>query len=488
MSRARKTPFSTLKEIKQIEQDIDTALEAIKSFEQSIKNHTRQLKKSLNLVKHQATHEFFTGFPNHILLTEQLNLAIQHAKQKKTHFAIIYFSLNEIEKVNHGLGHQASATAIRMIAERLKIFNHKNNLLSQLNYSIKFFHVHEFIILIESITDTKTIDSIAEEFFCVVDEPISLNQQLFKLTVSMGISLYPLHGQNMKTLLMNADAARLHARQHGGNKIEIYQDKINEGAFRKLEIESHLHVAIKNNELRLRYQPFIHLKTGRICGIEALTYWKNPILGFISPAEFIPLAEANGLIIPLGEWILRNACAQVKVWHEQGFSTLKLAVNLSAKQLQQKNIVQMITSILEEVNLLPEYLELELTETEIFKPESIPMIKSLKDIGLKLSIDDFGTGYSGLKNLKAFNVDKLKIDQAFIRDIEQNNYSKIIAENTIALAKKMNIRVLAEGVETKDQLNFLMDQNCDMVQGYYFSPPLSADELTELLINEAAKL
>ncbi len=216
--------------------------------------------------------------------------------------------------------------------------------------------------------------------------------------------------------------------------------------------------------------------------MEALAYWKNPILGLVSPTEFIPIAEANGMIIPLGEWILRNACAQLKVWHEKGFATLKTAINLSAKQLQQKNIVQVIINILAEVNLMPEYVELELTETEAFKEEVIPIIKQLKEIGLKLSMDDFGTGYSGLKNLKTFNFDKLKIDKTFVQDLYGHKKSELIMANTIALAKKMNIPVLAEGVETKEQVKFLINHGCDMVQGYYFSTPLDPDEFTELLI------
>lgn len=468
------------KQTKETEQALNSALKAIKK----LKNRYSQLKKSLALAKHQATHDLFTDLPNYLLLKKRLNIAIKTANQANSMFAVIYFSLNEIEKISNGLGHQASVFVIRTVANRFKkIFNQaKKNHLIFSEHNVDFFRTDEFIILIAPIINPETLEDLAENFFRVLDEPINFEKQPLKLTVSMGISLYPQHGQEFKTLLMNADAARLHAKQSGGNKIEIYKEKINQRAFRQIEIENHLYVAIKNNELRLRYQPFIELTTGKICGMEALAYWKNPILGLVSPTEFIPIAEANGMIIPLGEWILRNACAQLKVWHEKGFTTLKTAINLSAKQLQQKNIVQVVANILAEINLMPEYVELELTETEAFKEEIIPIIKQFKEIGLKLSMDDFGTGYSGLKNLKTFNFDKLKIDKTFVQDLHGHKKSEIIMANTIALAKKMNIPVLAEGVETKEQVKFLIDHGCDMVQGYYFSPPLDPDEFTELLI------
>ena len=233
----------------------------------------------------------------------------------------------------------------------------------------------------------------------------------------------------------------------------------------------------------LHYQPFVNAETGEISGFEALVRWTHPVLGLIPPDKFIPLAEANGIIVPLGEWVMRAACKQTKIWHQLGFY-LKAAINLSAKQLHQKNLISLVEHILIENDLDAKYVELELTETAAFQPEVVPIIKQFKEIGLGLSIDDFGTGYSGLRNLKLFSIDKLKIDKAFIQDILTSSNSLTIVTNIISMAKKMNITTLAEGVETNEQLQLLRKLGCNLIQGYYFSPPVSADIFTELLTSK----
>ncbi len=455
-------------------------------LEHRVKERTIELEKSLELVKYQATHDLLTHLPNERLLEECIESEIKLAEQNNYMFAIFFVGLNEMDKINDGLGHQASALTVQIIAKRLKNFFNKNenSRLTNFKFTLSLSRRDEFVILLNPLFELDTIEAMVFPIFSILEEPIYINDRAIKLTASIGVSIYPKDGQDVRSLLMNADAAMRFAKQWGGNKVNIYKAEINARLSKQLEIESHLHNALKNHEFTLYYQPFIDLKTGQICGMEALLRWKSPELGFVSPVDFIPLAEANGIILPLGEWVLHNACLQTKIWHARGFNSLKVAINLSAKQLQQKNIVEVITHILKETNLAPQYIELELTETEAFKEEAIPIIKQFKLMGIGLSIDDFGTGYSGLTNLKLFTISKLKIDKSFIQDIDISGDSRAIVSNTIGLAKKMGITVLAEGVETKEQLKFLLENYCDMIQGYYFSPPLPPDDFTNLLISK----
>jgi len=460
---------------------------ANKFLEQRVKQRTLELEKSFEVVEYQATHDLLTHLPNQRLLVRHIELAIASANENNSMFAIFFFGLNEMDKINDGLGHTASALVVQTIAKRLKrMFNQikKNSKSFKYQYTISLSRRDEFVILLQSIYALEALEELGSTFFSLLEEPVYLDGHVVKLTASIGVSIYPRDGEDVKSLLMNADAAMMVAKHWGGNKLNIYQSEINAGISKQLKIEAHLHDALKNNEFRVYYQPFVNLKLGQVCGMEALLRWKNPELGFVSPLDFIVLAEAGGVIIPLGEWVFRQACLQTKIWHEQGFKSLKVAINLSAKQLQYKNLLKSIDDILKETALAPEYIELELTETEAFKEEAIPIIKQLKAMGLGLSIDDFGTGYSGLKNLKLFAIDKLKIDKSFIQDIDVSEDSKTIVRNTITLAKKMGITVLAEGVETKQQLDFLLKSDCDMVQGYYFSPALRADDFMEFLISK----
>lgn len=452
-----------------------------KFLEQRVRERTAELEKSLKLVTYQATHDLLTNLPNQRLLLKYVQTAIKTAQEKKCQFALISFSLNELEKINDGLGHQVGDLVIRTIAHRFQAAFNKPLLPGdEHRYTVTLSRKDVFVILLEPIKFEEA-ERHAKFLFSLLEEPIYTEKQVLKLTASIGMSLYPEDGNDIKTLLMNADAAMLEAKQQGGNSLNIYKAEINADISKQLEMDSSLHSAILNSEFVLQYQPFVDVKTGRICGAEALVRWNHPVLGFIPPDHFIPLAESNGIIIPLGEWVLRTACAQTKKWHDLGFDSLKVAINLSAKQLQQKNIVKVIATILQELDLNPAYIELELTETEAFKEDVIPVLKQFKAMGLGLSIDDFGTGYSGLTNLKLIDIDKLKIDKSFVQDLMTNSDSRVIVANTITLAKKIDVTVLAEGVETIDELRFLKENGCDLIQGYYFSKPIYADVFTELL-------
>lgn len=456
-----------------------------KFLEQRVKERTIELENSLKLVTYQATHDLLTDLPNQRLLLEYITAAIKSADQNNHMFAVVFFTLNEIEKINDGLGHHIGDLVIKTVAQRFqKVFEKDAKNLAKIQYSVTLSRKDVFVILIEPIFQIEEIEEKVKPLFSIIDESIFTENQVIKLTASIGISLYPRNGTEMSSLLMNADAAMLRARQYGGNSLNMYKAEINADISKQLELESNLHSALKNSEFMLQYQPFIDLKKREICGSEALVRWENPTLGFISPANFIPLAEANGIIIPLGEWVLRKACMQTKLWHQLGFTSLKVAVNLSAKQLQQKNLLETVAEVIKETGIDPKFIELELTETAAFQDEVIPTLKQFTAMGFGLSIDDFGTGYSGLSNLKQFQIDKLKIDKSFVQDIDVNIHSKAIVSNIIAMAKKLKITVLAEGVETKEQLNALLDLGCDMIQGYYFSTPLNADVFTELLLSK----
>jgi diguanylate cyclase (GGDEF)-like protein len=451
-----------------------------KFLEHRVKERTMELENSLKLVTYQATHDLLTDLPNQRLLLENMDTAITAATQGNHMFGVIMFSLNEIEKINDGLGYQAGDTVIRTVAQRFRNIFALDSFHS-VRYMITLSRKDIFVILLDPIFRLEEVEKRVEALFAVLEDAIHTEKQALKLTASVGVSLYPGDGKDIKALLMNADAAMLDAKKHGGNTISIYQAEINADISKQLELEKNLHTALRNNEFTLQYQPVVELKTGRICACEALVRWNNPSLGYVPPDSFIPIAEANGVIVSLGEWVLRTACQQTKLWQDKGFRDLRVAVNISAKQLIKKNIVQRIVEILTETQLKPEFLELELTESIAFQDEVLPVLKQFKEMGIGLSIDDFGTGYSSLTNIKLFSLDTLKIDKSFIQDVEGNSDSRAIVANTIMLAKKVNVRVIAEGAETKEQIEFLKECDCDMIQGYYFSQPVSEEGFTNLL-------
>lgn len=458
---------------------------ANKFLEQRVQERTIELEKTLKTVTYQATHDLLTDLPNQRSLLDFMQSALKKANKNNAMFCVIFFTLNEIEKINDGLGHQVGDFVIKSIAQRFQEkFGEYANINKPIKYTVTLSRKDVFVILLEPIFKLEEIEPNVEPLFSILDDPVYSENQVIKLTASIGISVFPRNGRDVKTLLMNADAAMLRAKQYGGNSLNMYKTEINADISRQLELESNLHTALKNSEFNLQYQPFVDVKTGEITGVEALVRWENPTLGRISPDNFIPLAEANGIIIPLGEWVFYTACVQTKLWHQLGFKNIKVAINLSAKQLTQKNFVETIKRILQKVDLSPEFIELELTETAAFQEDVLPILKQFKAMGLGLSVDDFGTGYSSLSNLKLIEIDKIKIDKSFVQDLATNHDSRAIVSNTIALAKKMKITILAEGVENKEQLKFLKENGCELIQGYYFSQPVNADVFTELLISK----
>ncbi len=442
-----------------------------------------KLKLENTLVSYQANHDLLTDLPNQRLLPQYMESAIESVKNSEDTFAIVCFSLNRMEIINDSLGLHAGDLLIQHVTNRLnalasRIAKEKSQ---RARYVITISRKDAFNIIVTPL-NTDEAESKIKLLFSVLDEPFYLDKRGVKLTASIGVSVYRKDSEEIQALLSNADAAMLKAKQFGGNRLEFYRAEITAQLPKQLQLETDLHAALKNNEFEVYYQPLIDLKVNQIAGMEALLRWKHPQQGYISPVNFIPLAEETGLIVPIGEWVLREACAQTRVWHQMGFSSLKVAVNLAEKQLRQERFVDTIDRILVMTGFSPRSLELEITETAILDEAITHLLQEFKKRGLSLSVDDFGTGYSGLSYLKRFAIDKLKIDQSFIRDIPASSDSITIVSAIIAMAKELGINVLAEGVETEEQLSFLRQKGCHYIQGYYFSKPVDANGFTQLLL------
>ncbi|EKD73064.1 MAG: hypothetical protein ACD_45C00473G0018 [uncultured bacterium] len=440
-----------------------------------------KLKIENALVSHQANHDVLTNLPNQRLLPQYIQSAINAIKDTEDTFALVCYSLNRMEIINDSLGHSAGDMIIQSVAGRL-------NTLALLakddatQYFITISRKDTFNVLLVPVK-AENVESKVQKLFSILDEPFYVEKQGIKLTASVGVSIFGKDGKDVQSLLINADAAMLRAKQFGGNHLEFYRTEINAETPKQLELETDLHAALKNHQLLVYYQPLIDLQTNKICGMEALLRWPHPVHGFISPMHFIPLAEETGLIVPIGEWVLEEACKQTLIWQKMGFTSLKVAVNLAEKQLREKTLLFRMDQILKKTGFDSHFLELEITETAILDESVTRLIKEFNKRGLSLAVDDFGTGYSGLSYLKRFSIDKLKIDQSFVRDIPTSNDSMTIVSAIIAMAKELKIRVLAEGVETEAQLQFLREKECDFVQGYYFSKPIDAKSFTQLLLD-----
>lgn len=442
-----------------------------------------KLKLENTLVSYQANHDLLTDLPNQRLLPQYLESAINTVKGSEETFAIVCFSLNRMEVINDSLGLQAGDAIIQSVTNRLNAFVASMSKVKgeKTQYIITLSRKDTFNIIVTPLNMEEAENKI-RLLFSVLDEPFYLEKRGVKLTASLGVSIYRKDGEDIQALLIDADAAMLKAKQFGGNRLEFYRAEITAQLPKQLQLETDLHSALKNNEFEVYYQPLIDLKTNQISGMEALLRWKHPQQGYISPINFIPLAEETGLIVPIGEWTLKEACAQTHKWHQMGFAALKVAVNLAEKQLRQDNFVSTIDRILTMTDFSPRFLELEITETAILDEAITNLLKEFKRRGLSLSVDDFGTGYSGLSYLKRFAIDKLKIDQSFIRDIPASSDSITIVSAIIAMAKELGVNVLAEGVETEEQLEFLRKKGCNYIQGYYFSKPVDVSGFTQLLL------
>lgn len=444
-----------------------------------------RLKLENSYFTHQANHDFLTDLPNQRSLLRVIENTIKDRLYSTDQgFTLICFSINRLDMFNNSLGYQAGDLIVQSLAKRLSTLlidlNQENA--GKLNRVLALPRPDAFVIIVDPlISDDIHVE--VNRLFSVLEQPFYLGKREAKLTVSVGVCMFPRDGDNARVLMSNVYAAMFQAKQRGGNQVEYYKREINEKTPYLLELESDLHRALKNNEFVVYYQPLVDLEDGHVFGMEALVRWNHPKRGMIQPTDFIPLAEETGLILPIGAWILEEACRKTKEWNEKNFKALpiKVSVNLSVKQLRQGNLLETVDEVLVKTQLKPEFLDLELTETELLDENLLPIMKEITKRGVSLSIDDFGTGYSGLSYLRFINVHKIKIDKSFIDDVVTNEESATIVSAILAMAKELNIKTLAEGVETKEQLQFLKERDCQYIQGYYFSKPLPWDQFDKLL-------
>ncbi|MEC4984518.1 MAG: EAL domain-containing protein [Oscillatoria sp. PMC 1068.18] len=428
------------------------------------------------MIRHHAYHDQLTGLPNRRLFNEGLYLALANAQLSRGEMlAVLFLDLDGFKNINDTLGHAVGDILLKQVAQRLENCMRGADILAR-------WGGDEFTILLSPLANTTTASAIAVEVLAALNLPFSHANQQFYIKGSVGVALAPYHGKDADTLLKNADAAMYGAKQQGRNTYQVYTPAIGTKLQKRLTLENNLYKALEHQEFTLYYQPQISLSTGEIVGMEALIRWRSPELGLVSPAQFIPLAEETGLIIPLGKWILQTACEQVKIWQSQGLPPIRIAVNLSARQFQEQNLLKTITQVLATTGIEPKRLELEITESIAMQDVeyTISVLNSLREIGIQISMDDFGTGYSALSSLKHFPLDKLKIDRSFIRDLTVDSHDAAIVAAVMALGHGLNLEVVAEGVETEEQFNFLRSLQCDVLQGYFFSRPLPTEAATEL--------
>ena len=433
-------------------------------------------KKVEERIEHQAYHDALTGLPNRLLLEDRLSVAVAHAHRSGEILAILLIDLDRFKVINDTLGHPAGDALLRAVGARFVRAVREGDTVARMGGD-------EFAVLLSELNSDEVALEIADRITSSLREPFQLDGRDLFVTASIGVAVYPHAGVDGRTLLQHADIALYRAKEHGRNTLRAFSPAMNSRAFERLSLESSLRQALERREFLLHFQPQVDLNGGEIIGFEALIRWHRPEIGMVSPAEFIPLAEETGLILPIGEWVLRAACAQNVAWQRAGFPAMRIAVNLSARQFHRDDLVDTVTRALRETGLSPQYLELELTESILMGKEAgiLHMLRVLTDMGIQLSIDDFGTGYSSLAYLKRFPISKLKVDQIFVRNLTTDPNDAVITRTVVGMAHSLRLKALAEGVETEAQLACLRSLGCDEMQGYLFSRPLPADEATTLL-------
>ena len=440
----------------------------------------RQAERKLRFI---ATHDPLTALPNRTMFSERLNQRLGAKRRQFDQHAILFIDLDRFKNINDTLGHEAGDRMLQDVAARLSHCVRQSDIVARQGGD-------EFVVLIEEFSDPRAISIVAEKILVEISKPLTLQGKDYHVTASIGISTYPDDGTDMQTLLKNADIAMYRAKEQGKNNYQYYSKKMNLHSVERLALESGLRQALPRNELLLHYQPKVDARNGLITGVEALLRWQHPELGLVSPAQCIPLAEETGLIVPIGEWVLRTACAQNLAWQKRGLPPLKIAVNLSARQFNEQTLASDIAKILAETGLAPHWLELEITESMVMHdPEqAVATMQTLKGMGIDLAIDDFGTGYSSLAYLRRFPIDSLKMDGSFIRDLPYSEGDAAITQAIIAMGKNLRLKVIAEGVENERQVSFLRQQDCHDMQGFFFSRPLPAEAFERLLREQRDKL
>jgi diguanylate cyclase (GGDEF)-like protein/PAS domain S-box-containing protein len=433
-------------------------------------------KEAEKKIQYQATHDALTGLPNRLMFSQLLNQAIKSARRYKRQFAVLFMDLDRFKIINDTMGHDAGDELLQEIAARLK------NTLRAVDITARLGG-DEFVILIEEVSDLGHVSTVAHKILNSIIKSLTIMKQECRVTASIGISIYPKDAEDEQSLMKNADMAMYLAKEEGKNNYQFYSEDIQSKSLERLSIEKNLRFALERNELSLHYQAKLDFKTDVITGVEALLRWQNQYLGSVTPTQFITVAEETGLIVPIGRWVMRTACKQNVAWQREGLPPVCMAVNLSLRQLTDDNLINDIRAALNDSGMAPNLLELEITESMVMHNpvRMISILAKIKSMGVRLAIDDFGTGYSSLAQIKHFPIDTLKVDRSFIRNIPQDAEDKAITEAIIAMGKTLSLTVVAEGVETQEQLNFLREHSCDEMQGYHFSKPIAPEQFADLL-------
>lgn len=435
-------------------------------------------KQAEERIEFLAHHDPLTKLPNRVLLRDRFNQACASALRNKSGVTVLFVDLDNFKQINDGFGHQAGDRVLVSVVERLQGFVRDSDTICRQGGD-------EFVVILHNLIEVDVIARITQNILDALSASVDVEDHSISLSASIGIAIFPNDGKAFDDLLKNADAAMYEAKASGKNTFRFFTESMNRGALDKLQMTAHLRNALSNQEFQLYYQPQVRLDSGRIVGVEVLLRWQQPELGMISPALFIPLAEESGLIAPMGEWVLREACRQGRRWLDSGLPPMLIAVNISALQFKRGNVFELVRNAILETGYPADCLELEFTESALMHDvdQTRETIQNLKAFGIKLAIDDFGTGYSSLSYLKQIKVDKLKIDQSFVRDIGHNADDLAIVNAIIQLGKTLQLRVIAEGVEMIEELHILRKLGCDEVQGYFFARPQPAAEVENLIAN-----
>jgi len=433
-------------------------------------------REAEDTIRRLASRDPLTGLPNRLLFDDRLAQTVERARRNPQEFAVMLLDLDRFKLVNESLGMAKGDQLLREVARRLVLVLRRSDTVARLGGD-------EFLLLLPGCRGAEAAAKVAQKILDVMRQPYAVDGQELSATASVGIALFPHDGSDAETLVRNADTALYRTKEQGRNSYQFYTGDMNARAFERLVLETQLRRALERGELALHFQPLVSAETGAITAVEALVRWFHPELGRVPPGEFIPLAEETGLILPIGQWVLTEACRQVREWQRFGFAELRLAVNLSGRQFKQRNLVDIIRRVLQATGMPAHLLELELTESALMEDvgESVSRLQAIHDLGVQFAVDDFGTGYSSLAYLKRFPIRCLKIDRSFVKDVTTDPNDAAIAQAIVALAEMMKISVVAEGVETREQLAMIRRFRCHELQGFLFCGPQAPDEMLELL-------
>ncbi|AWN72683.1 EAL domain-containing protein [Legionella anisa] len=448
-----------------------------KILEKTVEERTDSLQKTLAVLEYQSTHDSLTNLPNRTWLTDRMRKEISRAQRHHSMFAVIFIDLDRFKLINDSFNHASGDILLKRIAERLSEVTRNKDIIARLSGD-EFI----FISVSSELHKVEHVGYIAKRILDAINKSLHIGQRDIIISASLGISIYPQDGSTVEELLHNADLAMYRAKALGGNQFQLYTSELHEKCIVRLEKESDLRRGLIEKEFFLEYQPQYDIQNQKLIGVEALIRWQHPKQGTLLPMDFIPLAEETGLIVPIGEWVIKTACYQNKAWQDKGFPPFPISVNVTTKQFIQPNFITMIKNILKTSKLSPEYLNVEVTENVIINAVNvIDSINELKKLGVKIVLDDFGAGNSGFNFLNKLPIDQLKIDQSFIQNISSDRSDEVILQAIIDMASNLNLDIIAEGVETSDQLKYLESHNCYKIQGFYFNEPMTAEKLENFL-------